>query len=84
MFLPLSFLHIMHSFWRDNKHAALQKMAHEATSLTMLQATARTVNTSNIKRSPSVIFTPHQVVSRMGWQVTSTQYRIEAVDENQS
>lgn len=52
--LPPLLKNSMGSFWKSNKHAALQKSAleHESTSLTKLPQAAQVMNTSNSFQAP--------------------------------
>lgn len=69
------------SFWINNKHAALRKLAYDSPSLTKLQEAAREVAKSSSYRSCLTIINGHQVVIRVGDQEKSIQYHPRAVDD---
>lgn len=81
--LPSSIKHRMHSLCSNNKHAALQKQAYEATSSAKLQEEARGVDTSNSFRSPPTVTSRHELVNMKVGKITSTQHCSRTEDSRQ-
>lgn len=80
--LQSSMRHSMRPFERNNKHAALQILAYEATSLTKRRGAAPWVEATNSYNSSPTVIGLRQVVSRRGDEVASP-WKSPRVGENQ-